>query len=199
MQQETIVNEEECLFISIQEGDKKAFNAFFLKYYPALCSYATQFVDFENSEEISQDVMVWLWENRKTVTIESSLISYLFKMIRNRCLTLINHNEMKNKILGLLYNHLENQFDDPNFYIVEELSERIESAIKSLPDSYRIAFEMNRFENMTYQEIANQLNISPKTVDYRIQQALKILRVKLKDYLPLLAVLLSFTQDKIVQ
>ena len=59
-------------------------------------------------------------------------------------------------------------------------------AIWSEPESYRVAFEMHRFQNKTYQEIAEELNISSKTVDYRIQQALKQLRKELKDYLPLL-------------
>ena len=65
-------------------------------------------------------------------------------------------------------------------------SEKIEKAILNLPESYRIAFEMHRFQNKTYQENAEELNISSKTVDYRIQQALKQLRKELKDYLPLL-------------
>ncbi len=60
-----------------------------------------------------------------------------------------------------------------------------------LPENYRQAFEMNRFQDMTYKEIASHLNISSKTVDYRIQQALKILRIKLKDYMPLLIGLLT--------
>ena len=70
--------------------------------------------------------------------------------------------------------------------IIEELTQKIEKAILNLPESYRVAFEMHRFQNKTYQEIAEELNISSKTVDYRIQQALKQLRKELKDYLPLL-------------
>ena len=68
----------------------------------------------------------------------------------------------------------------------KELTQKIEKAILNLPESYRVAFEMHRFQNKTYQEIAEELNISSKTVDYRIQQALKQLRKELKDYLPLL-------------
>ena len=73
--------------------------------------------------------------------------------------------------------------------MVEELTRNIEAALARLPESYREAFEMNRFQNMTYNEIAQKLNVSSKTVDYRIQQALKLLRVELKDYLPLLMAL----------
>ena len=80
--------------------------------------------------------------------------------------------------------------EDPDFYIVEELSRKIEEALQRLPDSYREAFELNRFQHMTYGEIATCLEVSSKTVDYRIQQALKLLRVELKDYLPILLAIL---------
>ena len=70
-----------------------------------------------------------------------------------------------------------------------ELTEKIEEALARLPENIREAFELNRFQNLTYNEIAERLGVSPKTIDYRIQQALKQLRIDLKDYLP---VLLSF-------
>ena len=69
---------------------------------------------------------------------------------------------------------------------MNELSERLHEAIRQLPDSYREAFLMHRFKDMTYKEIADELGVSVQTVNYRISQALKILCVELKDYLPLL-------------
>lgn len=86
---------------------------------------------------------------------------------------------------------MEQLYEDPDFYIVEELAGKIETAIMRLPESYREAFELNRFQNMTYNEIAFKLGVSPKTIDYKIQQALKILRHELKEYLPLLASLFT--------
>ncbi len=62
---------------------------------------------------------------------------------------------------------------------------KIKEAVNALPESYREAFVMHRFQDMSYKEIASILEVSPKTVDYRIQQALKQLRIDLKDYLPL--------------
>ena len=185
------LNEDIQLFTSIQKGDKKAFDLFFLKYYPRLCSYACQYVNFDNSEEIVQEIMIWLWENRNMIKIESSPIPYLFRAVRNNCLRQKNRDELKNKILTILYNHTNTPYDNPNFYIEEELIRKIEKSIQDLPENYRQAFDMNRFQDMTYKEIASHLNISSKTVDYRIQQALKILRIKLKDYMPLLIGLLT--------
>ena len=182
---------DEVLFEQIQRGDEKAFDVLFLRYYPSLCAYAKQFVEYDDGQEIVQDVMVWFWENREMQLFEVSPKSYLFKAVKNRCFTLINRNEIKQRIVHTLYDNPQSQYEDPDFYVVDELSKKIEEALQRLPDSYRIAFEMNRFQNLTYSEIANQLGVSSKTVDYRIQQALKLLRVELKDYLPVLLLLLK--------
>ena len=182
---------DEVLFEQIHQGSEKAFDILFLRYYPSLCAYAKQFVEYDDGEEIVQDVMVWFWENREMQLFEVSPKSYLFKAVKNRCFTLISRNEIKQRIVDSLYNNPQSQYEDPDFYVVDELSKKIEEALLRLPDSYREAFEMNRFQNLTYSEIANQLGVSSKTVDYRIQQALKLLRVELKEYLPLLLLFLK--------
>lgn len=180
---------DEVLFEKIQAGDVKAFDILFMRYYPLLCAYAKQFVDFDDGQEIVQDVMVWFWENSSMQVIESSPKNYLFRAVKNRCLTLINRNELKQRVVSSMYENQQSQYEDPDFYIVEELTRNIENALSRLPETYREAFEMNRFQSMTYNEIAEKLNVSSKTVDYRIQQALKLLRVELKEYLPLLMAL----------
>ena len=185
----TVIITDEVLFEKIQAGDVKAFDILFMRYYPLLCAYAKQFVDFDDGQEIVQDVMVWFWENSSMQVIESSPKNYLFRAVKNRCLTLINRNELKQRVVSSMYENLQSQYEDPDFYIVEELTRNIENALSRLPETYREAFEMNRFQSMTYNEIAEKLNVSSKTVDYRIQQALKLLRVELKDYLPLLMAL----------
>lgn len=178
------------LYTSIQQGNKGAFDALFIRYYATLCAYARSFVSLEDAEEAVQDTMLWMWENRQTNDIQSSLHHYLFRAVKNKCFTLINRNCLRYQIENILTVEMQEVFEDPDFYILEELTQKIEKAIRNLPESYRIAFEMNRFQNKTYQEIAAELNVSPKTVDYRIQQALKLLRIELKDYLPLLLLLL---------
>lgn len=191
MQQKINSQEDNLLYESIRSGDEKAFDTFFLKYYPMLCAYASQFVEFEDGQEIVQDIMVWFWENREMQVFDTSLRSYLFKAVKNRSLTLIHHNEIKKRISDSLHENGQDIYEDPDFYIVEELTEKIEIAISHLPDTYRQAFELNRFQHMTYNEIAQKIQISPKTVDYRIQQALKMLRIELKDYLPIILFLLK--------
>jgi len=176
---------DEILFHRLQSGEEKAFDSLFLRYYPSLCAYARRFVEHEDGQEIVQDVMVWLWENRGMHIVDSSLKNYLFKAVKNRCLTLNAHYEVRQRVLDQL--SVDRKWmEDSDFYIVEELSRKIEEALQRLPDSYREAFELNRFQHLTYHEIATRLEVSSKTVDYRIRQALKLLRVELKDYLPLL-------------
>lgn len=180
---------DEILFLRLQNGEEKAFDSLFLRYYPSLCAYARQFVEFEDGQEIVQDVMVWLWENHEMHIADISLKGYLFKAVKNRCLTLNAHYEVRQRVFDRLSADRK-WMEDPDFYIVEELSRKIEEALQHLPDSYREAFELNRFQRMTYNEIATRLDVSSKTVDYRIQQALKLLRVELKDYLPILLAIL---------
>ena len=183
---------EEILLLSkLQQGDKKAFNALFRKYYPTLCAYAHRFVDLEDAEEIVQDVMLWLWENREILLIESSLSQYLLKMIYHRALNRIAQKEVKYRADTLFYEKNQAMIYDVDFYQIEELTKRIHTAIAALPESYREAFIMHRFKDMSYKEIAELLNISTKTVDYRIQQALKLLRKELKEFLSLALIFLA--------
>lgn len=183
------VVEDNNLICNLQKGDETAFNVIFKKYYPALCAYTSRFVEFEDAENIVQDLMTWVWENREFITIESSLNNYLFRSVYNRTLTLITRKEVEKKAAAEFYmRQNKHVLDNVDYYRIEDLTKRIEEAIRKLPDSYREAFVMHRFRNMTYKEIALQLKVSSKTVDYRIQQALKQLRIELKDYLPLILI-----------
>lgn len=145
----------------------------------------------EIGENIVQDLMLWLWENRSTLHIVGMLSAYLFSATRNRCLKYLDHEMIERRVLSRLSEKLHDQFESPDFYAIEELQEKIRTTVENLPPTYREAFKLNRFYHKTYDEIAAQLNVSPKTVDYRIQQSLKILRIQLKDFLPFVAVWLS--------
>lgn len=180
------LSEDKLLLSAIQKGDRKAFDTLFRKYYPILCAYGHRFVDLENTEEIVQDSFLWIWENRDTLIIEASLSSYLFKMVYRKALNQLEHISAIQRADTRFYEEMQEMLQDTDSYQIEELTKQIKKAIDALPDSYREAFVMHRFREMSYKEIAETLGVSPKTVDYRIQQALKQLRTDLKDYLPLL-------------
>ncbi len=184
-------SEDTLLLFAMQKGDKSAFDKLFQKYYPILCAYSYHFIRLEDAEEVVEDVMLWLWENRENSIIEYSLKQYLFKATYHRSMTRIAQNEVKQRTDSIYHERMLAMLQDVDVCQINELSKRIRQAIDELPASYREAFIMHRFGNLSYKEAAEILNVSPKTVDYRIQQALKMLRVSLKDYLPLLVTLLS--------
>ena len=190
MQKLQQLSEEHHLLAAMQQGNKKAYGIIFRRYYPMLCAYGTRFVQLEEAEEIVQDVMLWLWETRETQTFETSLSQYLFKTVYHRAINQLVHNKSQLRADTLFYEQMLEMLQDTDSYQIEELQKHIDEAVQTLPASYREAFVMHRFENKSYKEIAEVLQVSTKTVDYRIQQALKQLRTELKDYLPLILLLL---------
>lgn len=182
--------DDQTLYLQLQESDRQAYKQLFLKYYSSLCEYASQFIRDEDAEELVQDLMMYIWESREYLVIQESLKSYLFTATKHRCLNAIKKKLYHKQVHSLLYERLKDQFENPDYYMINELSENIQKAISELPENYRETFELSRFGEMTNAQIATYQNISIKTVEYRITQALKILRVKLKDYLSLLAFLL---------
>ena len=186
----TYQSDNDFLLSAVQRGDQKAFDTLFRRYYPMLCAYGHRFVELEDAEEIVEDSLLWIWENRENLFIETSLSSYLFKMIYRKALNKLAHIDATQRADTRFYEEMQEMLQDTDLYQVEELTQRIKDAIATLPESYREAFVMHRFRDMSYKEIAEILGVSPKTIDYRIQQALKQLRIELKDYLPFLLPLL---------
>lgn len=178
------ITNEGLLLSAMQRGDLKAYGVLFRRYYPMLCAYAAKFVELKDAEEIVQDVMLWLWETKDTHNFETSLSQYLFKTVYHRAINRIVHHQSQLRADTLFYENMQEMLQDTDFYQIEELRKRIKEAVDALPASYQEVFIMHRFENKSYKEIAEFLQVSSKTVDYRIQQALKQLRITLKDYLP---------------
>lgn len=174
----------------LRAGNESTFDSVYKQYYRGLCAFASQYVEFLECEEVVQEVMMWLWENRKMLVPEMSLKSLLFTMVKNKCLNSIAHTQVKQQVHEKLYRKFQQQFEDPDFYVQGELMRLLNKAISELPPQYREAFILNRFDDLTYNEIAERTGVSTKTIAYRISQALKILRQELKDYLPLLLWLL---------
>jgi RNA polymerase sigma-70 factor (ECF subfamily) len=159
-------------------------------YFPLLYAYATQYVAREEAKEVVQETMLWLWENRGTLVAEMSLKSLLFTIVKNKCLNKTNHTHIKNRIHAAIREKYERTFDDPDFYLENELFALFHKALANLPDELREVFEMSRMDGLTHKEIAERLAISRQTVNYRLSKALQILRENLQDYLPVLLALL---------
>lgn len=174
---------DKSLIDSLHKGSETAFHEIFTAYYAPLCEYASLYVSDGDAEEVVQAFMVHLWEGRENLCVENSLKSYLFVAVRNRCFNAIRDKRYKQAFQQFVYDRLKDRFDNPDSLFLSDMKARIMEAVRELPDNYRQAFEMSRGGNITNKEIAEKLGVSVKTVEYYITQSLKILRVKLKDYL----------------
>ena len=159
----------------LNAGDRQCFEACYRFYYKGLCSFASRWVSLPVAEDIVQDTMLYIWENRDRLMEELSLKGLLFMIARNKSLD------------QQLEKRFADQFDSPDFYLGTELARLYREALAQLPEQTRRIFEMSRFQDMTHQQIAAEMEVSPQTVNYHIGQALKVLGVALKDYLPLIA------------
>lgn len=176
-------NEDAYLLIALRKGEVIAFDSIFKKYYPIFCAYGNRFVDNEESKEIAGDAILWLWEHRQTLQVETSLGRYLLKSVYHRSLNCIKQKNLKNQADTIFYEEMEKLIHGVEAFQFQELSRRIKEAIDGLPTSYREAFLMHRFTKKSYKEIAEISGVSIKTIAYRIQQATKLLREDLADLL----------------
>lgn len=166
---------------------------FFRAYYQPLCNYAYTFVqDRDEAEEIVQSAFLSVWEKREAIEIRTSLKSYLYTMVRNACLNVIKHEKIKQKHTNEELAVAERSHEGVAQRVLSsELEERIQLSMEKLPEQCRLIFKLSRFEELKYAEIAEQLNLSVKTVENQIGKALKIMRDELKEYLPLIIVLMN--------
>ena len=164
------------------------YEAVFKKYFPALRKYAQLFVHEQAAEDIVQDILVYLWENRWNLEIHTSLEAYLFRSVYQRCLSLIKHQNIRSKRLSQVeidLRHAElSYFDsDQNEAIrklfMNDLNLELNQAINLLPSRCREVFELSFLQDYHNKEISEKLNISVNTVESHITNALKSLRKKL--------------------
>ena len=166
----------------LQEGSVEAFDDIFRKYYKPLRAFAGRFVVEEDAEDIVQTLLLWLWENRSTLKIRTSLSSYLFWSVHNRCLTCIDSGKAKRRTDAVYWEKMPDFVGiESESFELERLIGKLNEALDSLPSTYREAIVLHRFHGLTYAEIAARSGVSVKTVDYRMQRALKSLRIKLQD------------------
>lgn len=169
------------------------FDHIYVTYYPRMIRFAKEYVLFEDdAENIVQDIFVLLWEKRDVLDIQVSLTSYLFTLVKNRCLDFIRHKTVSEEY-AKEFQAKQAALEQLNYTFTseEDIEEIITAAIEKLPERCREIFIKSRIEGKKYKEIAEELNISVNTVENQIAIALKRLKVELKDYLPLLLFLLN--------
>ena len=166
----------------ISENEKHLkFEQFFQNNYNRFVLQAIRIVkDGNKAEDIVQDCFIKLWDKRNEITFDSNALGYLYRMVRNKS---IDYLRAYKPVANLEDSDIENaSFLASDKVETEELQVRINNAIDALPEKCRQVFVLSRFENLSYKEIASQLDISPKTVENQISKALKQLRRKLLSF-----------------
>lgn len=175
----------------LRKGDKKAYEAVYNEFFGVLYHLCLNYLhDDKVAEELVQDTFMKLWEIRETLNDQINIRNFLYTITKNNCL-----NHLRNQKISLKHQenmkYLEMQFNYEaleklgNYLQFEELRNKIDEAISKLPAEVIETFKLSRFEELSYREIAEQQGISIKTVEARISKALRILRVELRDYLPM--------------
>lgn len=175
-------------YTAIRAGDQRAYERLFRAHYAVLCAFAHKLVsDRDMAEEIVQNIFVQLWEKRDSIGVATSARSYLFSATRNACLNHLNHLKVRNRFAEAVQAMPLEQADDAAAQLeLQELNTRLHAAIDQLPERCREVFVLSRFESLKYDEIAQRLAISPRTVEVQIGKALRFLRDHLRDLLPFL-------------
>lgn len=161
----------------IKQSDKSAFNELFIHYYNRLCRFAYVILHCEHTaEEVVQETFVKLWEKRKAINISGNLDSYLFVSVRNASLNSVKYTSArKNSIAS---DEFVNDTETEPFN-QEVFLKRLHLALGKLPEQCRIIYFLKNMEGLTQDEIAQYLNLSPKT----IENQLKIATLKLREML----------------
>lgn len=129
------INDNNAVISALREGDEEVFDHIYRYYFRRLCAFCSQYVTLSESEEIVQDTMMWLWENRKTLIPELTLKTLLFTIVKNKALNKISHFEIKRKVHQEIAEKYETEFSSPDFYLENELFRLYEEALRKLPST----------------------------------------------------------------
>ena len=180
------------LLQNLARGESLAFEHVVEVYQERLLHFSFHYLnDQEMAKDVVQEVLAIIWKDRKKFHEVNNLSSWLFTLAKNQCLKRIEHLKVSQKHISRLqyrnFNLIQDSLNqlDTSPLIFNEVNAIIKQTLAKLPSQSRRIFEMNRFEDKKNREIADELNISIKTVEAAITKALKLLRPALKQYLPL--------------
>ena len=161
------------------ELTKAQFKTIFDTYYNPLCNFCCKYLkDRGDVEDVVQEVLVKLWQNKDKIELQKDVKYYLFTSVKNKAIELIRSRKRKGEILDTLIP--EKNYEEPVGDEVDStiLKEKLYNSIRQLPPKCQEIFVMNKVNGLTYNEISDELNISPKTVDNQMRRAFKLLREK---------------------
>ena len=173
------------LLKQLRAGSRAAFDTIFRTHYGPLVALAERVLrDRSAAEDVVQDIMVELWRRRETLTIETTLKSYLFRATRNRALNAIRHEQVERRAAPYLATDPATPPTVEQKLHEDDLAAAVQRAVEELPARCREVFELSRVHGLKYAEIASAMNISVKTVEAQMGKALRLVRERLAAWLP---------------
>lgn len=169
------------LIAFIKDSQEPAFAELYNRYKHQLYLHAYRMLqDEEEAKDVVQEMFSSVWEKREYMATPAAVNAYLYSCLRNKILNVIAHKKVIDKYSVSFSNYMEKGMAAPDEKIIaKELVQLIESEVAILPPKMRQVFEMSRNQCLSHKQIAEQLNISDKTVKKQVGYALKILRLKL--------------------
>ena len=165
---------DQTLLKQIKVNNQEALEALFNKYYYNLCDFAFQFVrSFDLTEEVVSDVFLKIWKNRHDLVITGNFKAYMYTATRNQALNYLQKEKREWTSLDELKEESSKRYRPDEELMFQELENRIEILINTLPPRRKVIFKLSRIEGLTYQEIADILSISIHTVQNQMVSAVK--------------------------
>ena len=157
----------------------KAFNKLIADYHGLFVRFANTYLQDEAAaEDIAVEGIMYYWDNRHSLSSDSNIPAYILEAIKHKCLNYLRHLRVREDVEQRIQEHQQRV----NSLRIATL-EACDEALAMMSDKTRRIFIMSRYENKTYPEIAAYFSLSVKSVEFHISKALKILKVKLKDYM----------------
>jgi len=171
-----------------------SFEQVFRANFKSLHSYAcTIMKDPMAAEEVVQTIFVRLWEKKEDIEIRENISVYLYRAVHNASLNQLKHLKVRSAYQNYtMRRHTPNDHEKASGKLMlGELEQKLEKALLELPEQCRTIFQLSRFEDLKYREIADKLGLSIKTVENQMGKALRLLRLKLVDFLPFIFIIIN--------
>ena len=179
------------IVVAIEKGWQLQFEHVFKEHFKSLHSYAYTIVkDDIMAEELVQNVFYKLWEKKGQIEVNQSITGYLYRSVHNESLNHLKHLKVREAHQAYVKHQPQGSNNAAEQIKLRDLKRHLDKALSELPEQCRTVFQMSRFEELKYQEIADRLQISIKTVENHMGKALRLLRQKLADFLPALLLIL---------
>jgi RNA polymerase sigma-70 factor (family 1) len=173
-------NRETNLLIGLKKSDHNSFRQLFDRYNQPLYRFSYSYLKSkEAAEDVVQETFIKIWDKRKEIDTKKSFQSYLFTIalnaVRKQFNRLADQNQLKHDVFASFSDDPEKMDEQHNF---EELLSQLEALISQMPEKRRIIFERKKFQGKSQKEIAEEFNITTKTVEYHITEAMKFLKAE---------------------